>query len=280
MRFFFPFGCRGVLWSLLLISFCLSGCGWTSKMFGSDKPAETQASGDTAEQAKARPESQADLEQIPPAQVEYTPGLDRMPLTKKPEPAQPAAKAETPAAPAPAEPTPPPPASAQPSAPPPSSAPAAVAAPEAAPPAPPVPPAKGVVPLPPHEKKIVASDDGDIDFRTAVELQAAVQQAIDAGKFLGYTEPFDAFPIIPGNDTVSAAFIPADNPERKVFFHAFYVPNQPFHKRVYGYTVIDSRTNKDFGHFDGNADGVFEQKTLEPKIILEDYVKASNNAKP
>ncbi len=110
-------------------------------------------------------------------------------------------------------------------------------------------------------------------YRTDHELLKAVQVAIEKEKFLGYTDPFDAFPILPGNDTISAAFVPVDHPEYKVFYHAFYTPDRPFHKRVYGYTVIDTRTNKDYGYFDGNADGVFEQNTLNPKIVLDDYQK-------
>jgi len=75
---------------------------------------------------------------------------------------------------------------------------------------------------------------------------------------------------------VSAAFVPAEYPDHKIFYHAFYQPGKPFHQRVYGYTVIDIRTNEDFGHFDGNADGIFEQKTLDPKIVIEDYLRTSD----
>ncbi len=118
---------------------------------------------------------------------------------------------------------------------------------------------------------------GDIEYRSSAELQEAVQRAIDKKQFLGYTDPFDAFPVLPGPDTISAAFIPVEYPNHKVFYHAFYQKDKPFHTRVYGYTVIDMRTNQDFGHFDGDADGIFEQKTLDPKIVLDDYLRTSGD---
>ncbi len=135
-------------------------------------------------------------------------------------------------------------------------------------------PAKGIVPLESTHKP-VTDTTGDIEYKTTEELHQAVQAAIDAGNFLGYTDPFDAFPVLEGVDTMSAAFIPVDHPRHKVFYHAFFQPTEPIHKRVYGYTVIDMITNEDFGHFDGNADGIFDQKTLDPKIVLDDYMNAA-----
>ncbi len=139
--------------------------------------------------------------------------------------------------------------------------------------------AKGAVPIEPSVKSRLetpapATQD-KVYYKTTEELHQAIQEAIDSEKFLGYTDPFDAFPVLDGVDTMSAAFIPVDHPDHKVFYHAFFQPTKPFHKRVYGYTVINMKTNQDFGYFDGNADGVFEQETLDPKIVLDDYLRAS-----
>lgn len=138
--------------------------------------------------------------------------------------------------------------------------------------------AKGAVPFEPTKER-TPTVKGDIDYKTTAMLHKAVQKAIEKGTFLGYTDPFDAFPILDGDDTMSAAFIPVDRPQHKVFYHAFYTPDQPFHRRVYGYTVIDMTTNKDYGHFDGDADGNFEQQTLDPKIVLDKYVEQANKGK-
>ena len=116
---------------------------------------------------------------------------------------------------------------------------------------------------------------GDIVYGNTKALRQAVDKAVEQKSFLGYTDPFDAFPAIKGNDTMSAAFIPVDHPNHKVFYHAFYTPDKPFNRRVYGYTVIDMITKKDYGHFDGNADGKFEQNTLRPSVIFEDYARTS-----
>ncbi len=112
---------------------------------------------------------------------------------------------------------------------------------------------------------------GDIVYGTTQALREAVDKAVEQKTFLGYTDPFDAFPSLEGNDTMSAAFIPVDHPNHKVFYHAFYTPDKPFNRRVYGYTVIDMITKKDYGHFDGNADGKFEQDTLHPRVVFDDY---------
>jgi hypothetical protein len=121
-------------------------------------------------------------------------------------------------------------------------------------------------------------DNGDLDYYNITNIQVAIKAAMEKDTFLGYTDPFHAFPVFPGNDTVSGAFIPADRPSHKIFFHSFYLPERPFHRRIYGYTVIDMRTNADFGHFDGDGDGVFEQRTLEPKIVIDNFQAQPANA--
>lgn len=157
---------------------------------------------------------------------------------------------------------------------------AAVSKPESEEPVPPI-KAKGVVPLERLDKgkttppAATVPKSGKLYYKNTQELHDAIQKAIDSEKFLGYTDPFDAFPVLEGVDTMSAAFIPVDHPNYKVFYHAFFQPEKPFHKRVYGYTVIDMTTEQDYGYFDGNADGVFEQETLDPKIVLDDYLRAS-----
>lgn len=140
--------------------------------------------------------------------------------------------------------------------------------------------AKGAVPIEQEvqeklHKAPEPAEKSKVYYATAEDLHAAIQKAIDAEKFLGYTDPFDAFPVLDGVDTMSAAFIPVDHPDHKVFYHAFFQPTKSFHKRVYGYTVIDMITNQDYGFFDGNADGTFEQATLDPKIVLDDYIRAT-----
>lgn len=129
-------------------------------------------------------------------------------------------------------------------------------------------------PPPPSKKQ---EQLGDIRYGTTKALREAVDKALKQKTFLGYTDPFDAFPALKGNDTMSAAFIPVDHPNHKVFYHAFYRPDQPYNRRVYGYTVIDMITKKDYGHFDGNADGKFEQETLHPKVVFEDYIRTSKS---
>ncbi len=129
---------------------------------------------------------------------------------------------------------------------------------------------------PPHPSK-QQKERGDIIYGSTKALREAVDKAVKQKSFLGYTDPFDAFPALKGNDTMSAAFIPVDHPNHKVFYHAFYTPDKPFNRRVYGYTVIDMITKKDYGHFDGNADGKFEQSTLHPSVVFEDYARTSNS---
>lgn len=137
-------------------------------------------------------------------------------------------------------------------------------------------PAKKTAKTPPAQSKKMEKR-GDIRYENTKALREAVDKALEQKSFLGYTDPFDAFPAIKGNDTMSAAFIPVDHPNHKVFYHAFYTPDRPFNRRVYGYTVIDMITKKDYGHFDGNADGKFEQNTLHPKVIFDEYLRTSKS---
>ncbi len=293
---------------LLLVGVLLAGgCSWTGSLFGAGDSGKPQAQ-------QAEPAEQKEGQKDVPVEMgleREEPPQRKKPLVPPPERGKEARVEYQPIAPAeetkavaeteekpvePAPPAPPAPERAEPAA-----APSAPAQPEPveekAEETPPAAPEKQVAAVEPKaepepeepQPKIEArgrvpidrpatpesTHRGDIDYKTAAELHAAVQRAIAKGLFLGYTEPFDAFPALSGEDTVSAAFVPAEYPDHKIFYHAFYHPGEAFHQRVYGYTVIDMRTNADFGHFDGNADGIFEQKTLDPKIVIEDYLRTS-----
>ncbi len=300
---------------LLLLGVLLAGgCSWTSSMFGAGDSAKKQTEQpQQAEDAKLKDapvdgtlemglgrEDQVQRKKslVPPPERGKEAKVEYQPLALK-EPAKTAAMEQKPAA----EPATPPPASPEAAKPEPEKsepaaekepAPAkeketlpkdaekqiAAVAPKAEPrPEPETEPqvkieARGRVPIerPGSPGKVIG---GDIEYKTAAELHAAVQRAIEREQFLGYTDPFDAFPVLSGEDTISAAFIPVEYPNHKVFYHSFYQPGEPFHQRVYGYTVIDMRSNEDFGHFDGDADGIFEQKTLDPKIVIDDYIRTS-----
>jgi hypothetical protein len=95
-------------------------------------------------------------------------------------------------------------------------------------------------------------------------LQASEQQ--DA-----FTEIIDLFPELAGEDTMWAAFVPADHPGYQVFYYAFYTPTQTFHELVYGYVVKNTETGELQGYFDGNADETFDQNTMSPTIDFNAY---------
>lgn len=301
-------GMVGLTAALLLFLTLASGCSWTSSLFGSGDdpekgPQTTQKQeGDEARQPAAQ-------EDAPPAQTEQKPlsaeqrkaseglvprperskspadsqadsqGTEAQQTAEKQEMTPEETPAKTPETPEAAE-TPEEESSRQ--------APDEVAAlqePQTAESEEPEEPvkAKGVVPIEPSVKSRMetpapaSAAQEKVYYKTTQDLHEAIQKAINSEKFLGYTDPFDAFPVLDGVDTMSAAFIPVDHPDFKIFYHAFFQPTKPFHKRVYGYTVINMKTNKDYGYFDGNADGVFEQETLDPKIVLDDYIKASES---
>jgi len=277
LRLLLP-GIMGLLVAVVLVS----GCSWTSSLFGSGEPAAesgAQTGAKTAEEEVASPPEQeptAAQEDASAKSDSLVPRPQRSrPTQPEPAPAPAAAEESTTESPQPAESTkaPEPPQTTKP--------PQAGDKAEPEEEAEPAPiKAKGAVPIEPEVKAKVqerpqAAEQSKVYYATTEDLHAAIQKAIDAEKFLGYTDPFDAFPVLDGVDTMSAAFIPVDSPDHKVFYHAFFQPTKPFHKRVYGYTVIDMITNQDYGYFDGNADGTFEQETLDPKIVLDDYIRAS-----
>lgn len=249
---------QGLLVCLVLCCLILSGCSWTGRMLGmgSDKAEEKKAE-QTAAPAGTEPAAGQEPSQAqaaapkPPSPVEKE--LAPSPVPVAPPSNQPLEKA----VPLPPRTTPPQTtqqASLQPGQP---------GQPS------PADPNKPLTQI--GVKGPVLRDNGDLDYFNVANIQAAIKAAMDKDTFLGYTDPFHAFPVFPGNDTVSGAFVPADKPSHKVFFHSFYLPDRPFHRRIYGYTVIDMRTNADFGHFDGDGDGVFEQRTLEPKIVIDSF---------
>ncbi len=261
----------------------VSGCAWTGSLFGGgddpeQAPAVAEATEPAAPAVQPPPAEPRDQGSLVPRPERRSPALTMGAPSElqRPEPATP--PTTTPAAEAPAEPV------AEPVAAPEPEQTVAALTPEPAPAPAPRPaepeaplPAKGQVPLQRPTGAVPSMYTGDVEYRTAKELHDAVQKAIAQDKFLGYTDPFDAFPVIDGADTISAAFIPVNYPNHKIFFHALYAPGQPYDRRVYGYTVIDMTTNQDYGHFDGNADGVFEQKTLDPKIVLDSYMQGSGS---
>lgn len=243
---------------LALVVSLASGCSWTSGLFGgSDSPEQTQSEGEAPKASTDGKDLDMNMgaaqesKSTPAPKAESAPAGKQEPASEKAAVQDSTAKEEKAAAKEPAKPE------------------AEEEIPEIK--------ARGRVPLERADGSVV-THTGDIDYRTSEALLEAVEKASTKDTFLGYTEPFDAFPVLDGADTISAAFVPADYPHHKIFYHMFYQPNQPFHERVYGYTVIDMRTNQDYGHFDGNADGIFEQKTLDPKIIIDDYLKTSEKA--
>lgn len=95
-------------------------------------------------------------------------------------------------------------------------------------------------------------------------LQASEQQE-------AFTEIIDLFPELAGEDTMWAAFVPADHPDFQVFYYAFYTPTQSFHELVYGYVVKNMETGELQGYFDGDADETFDQNTMSPTIDFNAY---------
>lgn len=251
-----------VAFACLLLS--LGGCSWTGRMLGmgSDKPAAEQKT----EPAASAPAAPAEATAPSTGRVSAPPSIDlgiSTPVSAAPAPqttaAKDAAASQVPvqppaneplekAVPLPPRTSPTAPVGQQPSA---------------------TDPSKPLTQI--GAKGAVLRENGDLEYFNVPNIQTAIKAAMEKDTFLGYTDPFHAFPVFSGNDTVSGAFVPADHPQHKVFFHTFYLPERPFNKRIYGYTVIDMRTNADFGHFDGDGDGVFEQRTLEPKIVIDSF---------
>ncbi|AGW12025.1 hypothetical protein [Megalodesulfovibrio gigas] len=128
------------------------------------------------------------------------------------------------------------------------------------------------LPAPPAPVAAVPTAAGDLVFLNVNELLAASAQAEKAGKFLGDIEPFDAFPFLDGADTVGRAFKAGPKGELMVKYFAFHVPGKSFDRRVYGY-LVDAGNGRVFGHFDTDADGIFDAHTLEPSLRFDLYEK-------
>lgn len=126
-------------------------------------------------------------------------------------------------------------------------------------------------PKAPTPAKAVAKPDasGDVRYADVEELKAAWQEAKAADRYVGDIADFDAFPSLPGNDTRGRAFKADDAKKVEVRFFAFALTSgKPFNNYVYGY-IVDAGGGKVFGHFDTDADGVFDAHTLEPKIRFD-----------
>ncbi|THB71889.1 MAG: hypothetical protein D6E12_00505 [Desulfovibrio sp.] len=118
-----------------------------------------------------------------------------------------------------------------------------------------------------------SAEDQEIYYATAEELFNAVQASEYQEAF---TELEDFFPLLQGEDTMYAAFVPKDHPNYTVYFYAFYTPELPFHELVYGYLVLNNITEEMHGYFDGDADEYFEQHTLSPEIDFNAYEAMAN----
>ncbi len=113
---------------------------------------------------------------------------------------------------------------------------------------------------------------GDVLYANVNELLEAAKQAEKQNRFVGDIEPFDAFPDLPGNDTVGRVFKADAEKKITIKFFAFHVPGKSFHRQVYGY-LVDAGGGKVFGHFDSDADGKFDAHTLEPSLRFDLYEK-------
>ncbi len=122
-----------------------------------------------------------------------------------------------------------------------------------------------------RDERLELEVPGKGPFPTAPDLLAAMSRATRDDRIIGDIQPFDAFPDIPGEDTVGRVF-EADGdlePGQRVRLFAFYAPGEPRHRHVYGYVVENERSGEAMGYFDGDGDGVFEQQTLAPVINPE-----------
>lgn len=114
------------------------------------------------------------------------------------------------------------------------------------------------------EPAIVLKGEGP--YPTVDDLLLASDEAAEDGRVLGDISPFDAFPDIPGDDTVGRVFKEKGKSGVRIKLFAFNAPGQKHHRRVYGYVVEDTVSGEVQGYFDGDGDGVFEQATLKPVI--------------
>lgn len=114
------------------------------------------------------------------------------------------------------------------------------------------------------EPAIVLQGEGP--YPTVDDLLLASDEAAEDGRVLGDISPFDAFPDIPGDDTVGRVFKEKGKSGVRIKLFAFNAPGQKHHRRVYGYVVEDTVSGEVHGFFDGDGDGVFEQATLKPVI--------------
>ncbi len=107
---------------------------------------------------------------------------------------------------------------------------------------------------------------GEGPYPTSNDLQVAADAALTDGRVLGGIASFDAFPDIPGEDTVGQVFREKSSPGTRIKLFAFHAPGQEFHRVIYGYVVEDTVKDEVTGYFDENLDGVFEKVTLKPVI--------------
>ena len=114
----------------------------------------------------------------------------------------------------------------------------------------------------------VSAPQREVYYADTEDLYQAMEASEEQGAF---TEIIDLFPDLPGEDTMWAAFIPADHADYQVFYYAFYTPDQPYHELVYGYVVKNMTTGELQGYFDGDADETFEQNNMSPSIDFRAY---------
>ncbi|TVM17294.1 hypothetical protein DPQ33_08900 [Oceanidesulfovibrio indonesiensis] len=107
---------------------------------------------------------------------------------------------------------------------------------------------------------------GEGPYPTSGELQLAADAALADGRVVGGIASFDAFPDIPGEDTVGQVFREKGNPGIRIKLFAFHAPGREYHRVIYGYVVEDTVNDKVSGYFDEDLDGVFEKVTLKPVI--------------
>lgn len=107
---------------------------------------------------------------------------------------------------------------------------------------------------------------GEGPYPTSNDLQVAADAALTDGRVLGGIASFDAFPDIPGEDTVGQVFREKRSPGTRIKLFAFHAPGQEFHRVIYGYVVEDTVKDEVTGYFDEDLDGVFEKVTLKPTI--------------
>ncbi|GAB7081730.1 hypothetical protein JCM14635_34030 [Megalodesulfovibrio paquesii] len=114
-------------------------------------------------------------------------------------------------------------------------------------------------------------------YATVDDLLAASVQAERDGTYLGDIAPLDAFEYLAGNDTVGRAFKAGKKGELTVKMFAFSVPGKNMDRRVFGYMVDGGGADKTFGHFDTDADGIFDAHfdglNIKPAMRFDLYEK-------